>query len=76
MLDDSLRCAAEENALPSRPAVGRHNDQVGMDFSGQLTDLLESIPGQNVTTGSCIRNVMPNSNVSEIAVKPVLYRLG
>lgn len=75
MLDDSFRGAAEENAPPSRPAVGGHNNQVGVDLAGQLTDLFESVPGQNMTTGGRIRQIMPNSNLFEIAVKPVLYRL-
>ena len=74
MLDDSFRGAAEENAPPSRPAVGGHNNQVGVDLAGQLTDLFESVPGRNMTTGGRIRQIMPNSNLFEIAVKPVLYR--
>ncbi len=53
MLDDSFRGAAEENAPPSRPAVGGHNNQVGVDLAGQLTDLFESVPGQNMSQ-SCI----------------------
>ncbi len=74
MLDDSFRGAAEENAPPSRPAVGGHNNQVGVDLAGQLTDLFESVPGRNMTTGGRIRQIMANSNLFEIAVKPVLYR--
>jgi len=54
--------------------VGGHNNQIGVDLAGQLTDLFESVPGQNMTTGGRIRQIMPNSNLFEIAVKPVLYR--
>jgi len=61
MLDDSFRGAAEENAPPSRPAVGGHNNQVGVDLAGQLTDLFESVPGQNMTAAVAFGRLWPEA---------------